>query len=351
MKSGKLALARRAAMVLGAPASAHAAVTGTVTGDDGNPVALTAGAPLALRNMDVTAVSHVDGRRRRLVARPRSLDPDRRRRPRPAPRSAGTRGPSTTTSTSSPTAATAPTRCTIRPLRRPRCATREDAGQPARGRSRASVAIGQPAATAAHPPARTRSRRSRSSSTSPRNPGADHATRSSTPRAASCRPTAASRLRRSRTAFLNRATGKVQIIGASEPGDYVVVARAKSGDYYTAWSAPITMNADRAVRLLRPARSRTRAARATRSAARSARRAPAARVTVAVAKGKNGKRFRTLGKAKVNSKGVFKLRFTIRKRGTYRLRYSFTRHRDGRPRHDLRGRSRSAACSAEPMRV
>ena len=46
-------------------------------------------------------------------------------------------------------------------------------------------------------------------------------------------------------------------------------------------------------------------------------------MTVAAAKGKNGKRFRTLGKAKVNSKGVFKLRFTIRKRGTYRLRYSF----------------------------
>ena len=33
-------------------------------------------------------------------------------------------------------------------------------------------------------------------------------------------------------------------------------------------------------------------------------------MTVAVAKGKNGKRFRTLGKAKVNSKGLFTLRFT-----------------------------------------
>ena len=46
------------------------------------------------------------------------------------------------------------------------------------------------------------------------------------------------------------------------------------------------------------------------------------RVTVAAAKGKKGKRFRTLGKAKVNSKGVFKLRFRLA-RGTYRMRYSF----------------------------
>jgi hypothetical protein len=46
------------------------------------------------------------------------------------------------------------------------------------------------------------------------------------------------------------------------------------------------------------------------------------RVTVAVAKGKKGKRFRTLGKPKVNGKGNFTLRFRL-SRGTYRVRYSF----------------------------
>ena len=46
-------------------------------------------------------------------------------------------------------------------------------------------------------------------------------------------------------------------------------------------------------------------------------------MTVAVAKGKKGKQFRTLGKAKINSKGVFKLRFRL-SLGTYRMRYSFT---------------------------
>ena len=62
MKSRKLALAAAtlAVTVLGAPASALAAVSGTITGDDGNPVALTAGAPLTLRNMDVQAVSRVE---------------------------------------------------------------------------------------------------------------------------------------------------------------------------------------------------------------------------------------------------------------------------------------------------
>ena len=47
------------------------------------------------------------------------------------------------------------------------------------------------------------------------------------------------------------------------------------------------------------------------------------RVTVAIAKGKNGKKFRTLGKARINSKGVWTLRFTVRKYGAYRMRYSF----------------------------
>jgi hypothetical protein len=46
------------------------------------------------------------------------------------------------------------------------------------------------------------------------------------------------------------------------------------------------------------------------------------RVTVAVAKGKKGKRFKTLGKPKVNSNGDFRQRFRLA-RGTYRLRFSY----------------------------
>ena len=121
--------------------------------------------------------------------------------------------------------------------------------------------------------------------------------------------------------YLDRATGKVQI-AAREPGDYVVVARAKSGDYYTPWSAPITM------KLLAPFDLATRRfpdQRGPRYQVRGELREITAggRVTVAAASGKNGKKFRTLGKGKVNSKGIFKVNFTLRKRGVYRLRYSF----------------------------
>src|SRR3954452_15352270 len=61
MKSGGRFLAAAVvATVLCVPATANAAVTASVTGDDGNPAALTPGAPLAIRNMDVKAIGHVD---------------------------------------------------------------------------------------------------------------------------------------------------------------------------------------------------------------------------------------------------------------------------------------------------
>jgi hypothetical protein len=109
----------------------------------------------------------------------------------------------------------------------------------------------------------------------------------------------------------------------ASPGSYVVVARARAGDFYTAWSAPVTLNAiapfDFLTREFPDTRGPSYQVRATLREGSAA----GSRVTVAIAKGKNGKRFRTLGRAKVNSKGVFKLRFTIRRRGAYRLRYSF----------------------------
>jgi predicted porin len=43
---------------------------------------------------------------------------------------------------------------------------------------------------------------------------------------------------------------------------------------------------------------------------------------LATVTGDDGKKFRTLGKGKVNSKGTFKVRFHL-PRGTYRIRYSF----------------------------
>jgi hypothetical protein len=125
----------------------------------------------------------------------------------------------------------------------------------------------------------------------------------------------------STTAILD-ASGKIRFWNFDGPGQYVMVARAQSGDYFTPWSAPITItmyapfdlsytgfpdSRGPSYQLLGTVREKTMAG---------------SRVTVAAAKGKKGKRFRTLGKAKVNSKGDFRLRFRL-KRGTYRLRYSY----------------------------
>src|SRR3954447_22895153 len=61
MYSGrKLFAALVAAVALCAPATASAAVSATVTDDGGNPAPLTAGTPLAIRNMYVQATGHVD---------------------------------------------------------------------------------------------------------------------------------------------------------------------------------------------------------------------------------------------------------------------------------------------------
>src|SRR4051794_29715207 len=55
-----LAAAVAALAMLIVPASARAALSVTVTGDAGQPVALSTDAPLALRNMDVNVISNQD---------------------------------------------------------------------------------------------------------------------------------------------------------------------------------------------------------------------------------------------------------------------------------------------------
>jgi hypothetical protein len=112
------------------------------------------------------------------------------------------------------------------------------------------------------------------------------------------------------------------LIGAREPGTYTIVARARAFGNYTAWTPPVNFNLiapfDISSRSFPDSRGPSYQVRATLGDAVAA----GSRVTVAVAKGKKGKRFRTLGKPKINSKGQITLRFRL-SRGTYRMRYSF----------------------------
>jgi hypothetical protein len=124
------------------------------------------------------------------------------------------------------------------------------------------------------------------------------------------------------TTAITDAAGKIRFWNFDGPGQYVMVARAQSGDYFTPWSAPITITMYAPFDLsytgfpdYRGPSYQLRGTVREKSLAGS-------RVTVAVAKGKRGKRFRTLGKPKVNSKGDFRVRFRL-SRGTYRLRYSY----------------------------
>ena len=118
-------------------------------------------------------------------------------------------------------------------------------------------------------------------------------------------------------------SGKVRLPGFDGPGPYVVVARASRGNYSTPWSAPVT------VKLVAPFDLSSVSFPDSRGPSYQLRgivrekAIAGSRVTVAAAKGKKGKRFRTLGKGRVNSQGVFKVRFRL-SRGTYRIRYSFS---------------------------
>jgi hypothetical protein len=317
MKSGKRMLAAAAAaLVCGAlaPAGASAAVTATVTGDDGNPAALNPAAPLGIRNMDVKAIVNVT--------------------------TADAGSFSTTLNGPDGVAAAAPSLCqdarfstsdsslvnyrgngiytlTVALFTDNACKTAKP-GLTFQWGVNAAVGVGQPAT-----PLLTRAANSFSTVTQAldfaQNPGAwSYEIKYAlggvlAPDGSISGPV--------QDAFLDRTTGKVQLLQRT-PGTYIVVARAKAGDFYTPWSAPVTL------RLMAPFDLSSTSFPDSRGPSYQVRgivgeTSAGGRVTVAAAKGAKGGRFRTLGKAKVNSKGVFALRFRLKKLGVYRLRYSF----------------------------
>ena len=124
-------------------------------------------------------------------------------------------------------------------------------------------------------------------------------------------------------AFLDRNTGLADA-RFTEPGGYVMVARIKHGDYYTPWSPPIEFAVKAPfdlsyVGLLDQIGPSYKLQGTLRDPF-----ARGSRVTIYYAKGKKGGRFHKLGRSsKVNSKRRFTLRFKIRRPGLYRLQYRF----------------------------
>jgi hypothetical protein len=125
------------------------------------------------------------------------------------------------------------------------------------------------------------------------------------------------------SAFVDMATGRVRFTFI-RPGRYTMVVRAKTfrSDVPTAWGPPaiVTVVApfDLSFANLSDSRGPTYAVVGTV-------REPSARgkVTIALGKGKNPRRFKRIGAAKIRKGGKFKLRFRHRQLGRYVMRFSY----------------------------
>ncbi len=127
-------------------------------------------------------------------------------------------------------------------------------------------------------------------------------------------------------AFLNRTTGLVEL-SLREPGPYVAVARASAfasaGKFFTPWSPPVAIRAISPFDLqsLRFPDSRGPSYQ-MRGTLRDTK--IRGRVSLAIARGTKGGKYRSLGRVKISSKGTFTKRFTERRTGTYRIRVKFS---------------------------
>jgi hypothetical protein len=121
--------------------------------------------------------------------------------------------------------------------------------------------------------------------------------------------------------FVDSTTGLAEF-RFDKPGRWLLVARATKGGFSTPWSAPVNVNAVAPFDLERVSFPD---ARGPSYKVRGQVRELAARgkVTISIARGKKKGRFHRLGKAKINSKGRFSKRFTLHKTGAYRLRYTY----------------------------
>jgi hypothetical protein len=126
----------------------------------------------------------------------------------------------------------------------------------------------------------------------------------------------------SQEAFVDRATGTVPI-RFDTPGDWVMVARAKTDDFFTPWSAPVHVQVKAPFDFQQVVFPDSRGPRYSLKGILREKAAAGTRVRIAIARGRKGGRFKSLGRPKVRRNGTFRLRFTVRRVGRYRLRYTY----------------------------
>lgn len=298
------------------PATAAAAPTVTVTGDDGNPLALNAAAPTGIRNMDVVADVTVPASDARYYTT-QVLDQG-----------------GTAASAASPCRATqfGPTwknfadyrgNGTYTVLVRYFGNTDSDCNATAT-ESRFQYAVNAGIGVTG-PPGRLLTRAKNSFTTNAHqlgvslNPGAfsyevRYALGGVTgPDGAISGPSAET--------FVDRATG-LAAFRFDKPGRYLIVARAKTDDFFTPWSAAVNVTAVAPFDIERVSFPDARGPRyKLRGQVRE--RIARGRVTISVARGRKGGKFRRLGRAKLNSQGRFTKKFGLRRTGVYRLRYTY----------------------------
>jgi hypothetical protein len=310
----KIALAATTLTAAG-PAVAQAA-TVTVTGDDGNPVAINPAAPPTIRNMDVQTVTNLapaDGPYYQVQV----IGPDGVA----ASSLGGCYRPTVINSATSYAdyRGNGTYRVVLQRYSNPGCTTPAGAPTEFPYTIAAGVALGQPQSWVL-------SRQPNSISTNThalpfnQNPGASlYEVRYARggvigPDGAISGP--------SGEGFVDRTTGTVPM-RFDAPGTWVVVARAKTDDFFTPWSAPVTVQVKAPFDLQTVTFPDSRGPTYKLRGIVREKAAAGRRVTVAIARGRKGGKFRRLGRAKIRRNGTFAMRFRVRRTGRYRLRYTF----------------------------
>jgi len=121
--------------------------------------------------------------------------------------------------------------------------------------------------------------------------------------------------------FVNRSNGLADF-RFDKPGRWLIVARVKSGIFFTPWSAPVNVTAIAPFDLENVTFPDARGP-SYKIRGQIRERLARGKVTVSIARGRKKGKFRRVGTARINSKGRFSKRLTVRRTGAYRLRYTY----------------------------